>query len=383
MLRFKQFLLFEDTTDMGGNFDRRKRIVRPSPLTPDPAIRAFDLSQDFDPFAAFSDTTNMTDEEVVSAFEKYKAGNEMPAMKRLQTRLDLTAKEFSGEQLVSEKAKEIRAALMQERLRLGSPDITIDDATRLKPPPEVRAARGVPPDMVKLGWHNIGWWQDVKDEHRPVYYKPDIRGIFQPEPSQVRDDYLFKQVETPPKYTAQSTVGSMARPSYPIDLRDVKYGPNFSPRPGSKVTSFVDDMLRHAHELSSKKYEPFDKTKGLTNLMKSLEGDILALTSKGAQKGLKAASVLDPAAEVAAQTLPRAATAAGLGAEVAMGAAMTPLAVGMFADTAGDPMGDFKASPWYQGWLEDQKKTRASQVQGLIDRPYNPEGRTSRERSNN
>ena len=99
-----------------------------------------------------------------------------------------------------------------------------------------------------------------------------------------------------------------------------------------------------------------------------------------AQTGLKAASVLDPAAEVAAQTLPRAATAAGLGAEVAMGAAMAPLAVDMFADTAGDPMGDFKASPWYQGWLEDQKKTRASQVQRLIDRPYNPQASSARQR---
>lgn len=374
MLRFKQFLLFEDTTDMGGNFDRRKRIVRPSPLTPDPAIRAFDLSQDYDPFAAFSDTANMTDQEVVDAFEKYKTGNEMPAMKRLQIRLDLTAKEFSGEQLVSEKAKEIRAALMRERLRLSSPDLTFDDATKLKPPPHVRAAKGVPPDMVKLGWHNIDWWQDVKDEHRPVYYKPEIRHLFQPGP--LSHDYLFKEVKTQP----QSTVGSMARPSYPIDIRDMEYGPYFRPRPGSKVTTIVDDMLRRAHELSSKKYEPFDKTKGLTNLMKSLEGDILALTSKGAQKGLKAASVLDPAAEVAAQTLPRAATAAGLGAEVAMGAAMTPLAVGMFADTAGDPMGDFKASPWYQGWLEDQKKRNASQLQSLIDRPYDPQVSSARQR---
>lgn len=376
MLRFKQFLLFEDTTDMGDNFERRKRIVRPSPLTPDPAIRALDLSQDFDPFAAFSDTENMTDQEVVDAFEKYKtgAGNEMPAMKRLQTRLDLTAQEFSGEKLVSEKAKEIRDALMKERSRLASPNLAIDDATKLQPPQHVRAKKGVPPDMIKLGWHNIDWWSRVKDEHRPLFYKPEIRHLFQPEPSQVKNDYLFKEVKTPPKYTAKSTVDAMSRPSHPVlYTNDIR----------KNASSFVNDLLRRAHELSSKKYEPFDKTKGLTNLMKSLEGDILALTSKGAQKGLKAASVLDPAAEVAAQTLPRAATAAGLGAEVAMGAAMTPLAVGMFADTAGDPMGDFKASPWYQGWLEDQKKTRASQVQGLIDRPYNPEGRTSRERSNN
>lgn len=317
---------------MGGNFDRRKRIVRPSPLTPDPAIRAFDLSQDFDPFAAFSDTTNMTDEEVVSAFEKYKAGNEMPAMKRLQTRLDLTAKEFSGEQLVSEKAKEIRAALMQERLRLSSPDITIDDATRLKPPPEVRAARGVPPDIVKLGWHNIGWWQDLKDEHRPLYYKPDIRGIFQPEPSQVRDDYLFKQVETPTKYT----VGSMVTPSYPINPKSVK---------GKDVAGKVTNVVG------------------------------------------KASAAFDPVGEVASQVLPRAASAAGLGAEVAMGAAMIPLAVGAFTQQAGDPMGDFIAGfapgefeKWQERQEESRKKQNAAAIQSIINRPYDPNQSSPRRR---
>lgn len=209
MLRFKQFLLFEDTIEMGDNFGRRKKIVRPSPLTPDAAIRAFDLSQDYDPFAAFLDTENATDDEIISAFEKNKVGMESPSFERLNKRLKALEKEFTGNNLVSEKAKDIRAALIQERLRLTSPNITIDDATKLKEPPHIRAAKGMPPDLIELGWHNIGWWNNLTPRQRALYYKPDPRGIFQPEPSLLRNKFIFKEVQTPSKYTAKSNIDLM------------------------------------------------------------------------------------------------------------------------------------------------------------------------------
>jgi hypothetical protein len=110
-------------------------------------------------------------------------------------------------------------------------------------------------------------------------------------------------------------------------------------------------------------------------------------TTKIASVAGKAASIMDPAGEVASQVLPRAASAAGLGAEVAMGAAMIPLAVGAFTQQAGDPMGDFKAgfAPGeFEKWQEEQEETRkrqnASSVQSLINRPYDPNQASSRRR---
>lgn len=110
-------------------------------------------------------------------------------------------------------------------------------------------------------------------------------------------------------------------------------------------------------------------------------------TTKIASVAGKAASIMDPAGEVASQVLPRAASAAGLGAEVAMGAAMIPLAVGAFTQQAGDPMGDFKAgfAPGeFEKWQEEQEEARkrqnASSVQSLINRPYDPNQASSRRR---
>jgi hypothetical protein len=101
----------------------------------------------------------------------------------------------------------------------------------------------------------------------------------------------------------------------------------------------------------------------------------------------KAASIMDPVGEVTSQVLPRVASAVGLGPEVAMGAAMIPLAVGAITQQAGDPMGDFKASfapGEFEKWQEEQeermKKQNASAVQSLIDRPYDPNQASSRRR---
>lgn len=108
-----------------------------------------------------------------------------------------------------------------------------------------------------------------------------------------------------------------------------------------------------------------------------------SIQNKILQTGLKAANVLDPIPEVAAQVLPRAAMAAGMGPELAMTGGMVPLAVMGLTDTAGDPMGDWKAgfAPGeYENWVDEEKKRRARQVQAFIDRPYNPESRTANQR---
>ena len=103
----------------------------------------------------------------------------------------------------------------------------------------------------------------------------------------------------------------------------------------------------------------------------------------------KASAAFDPVGEVASQVLPRAASAAGLGAEVAMGAAMIPLAVGAFTQQAGDPMGDFKASfapgefeKWQERQEESRKKQNTSAIQSVIDRPYDPNQASPRRRQN-
>jgi len=347
MLRFKQFLLFEDSIGMdSGGFDKRKRIVRPSPLTPDPAIRAFDLSQDHDPFAAFLDTENMTDQEVVDAFEKYKLGNKMPAMQRLQARLDNTAKEFFGDKLISEKAKEIRHALMQEKIRLANPNITIDDATKLRPKPIIN---------LNSPERDFWWNFQLTPKQRTLLTKPDLRGVFQPEPSYIKNNYIVKEIKP-----SQSTVELMVRPSYP-DLRDARYGPEFTPRRGSNVTSFADDAI----------------AKVFIYPVKTALDTVTVLDLDN----------LDPASEFASQVLPRAASAAGLGPEVAMGAAMVPLAVGAFTQQAGDPMGDFKAGfapgefeKWQNEQDEARKRQNAFRVQSIIDRPYDPNEASSRRR---
>lgn len=115
----------------------------------------------------------------------------------------------------------------------------------------------------------------------------------------------------------------------------------------------------------------------------SIEPPKSSIPSKIVGTGLRATSVFDPVAEVAAQTLPRAAAATGMAPELAMTGAMVPLAVLGLADTAGDPTGDWKAgfAPGeYEKWVDEQKKRNASQVQRLIDRPYNTQAPISRQR---
>ena len=121
------------------------------------------------------------------------------------------------------------------------------------------------------------------------------------------------------------------------------------------------------------------------SMTSSLKGAEVA--GKVANVAGKAASIMDPAGEVASQVFPRVASAAGLGAEIAMGAAMIPLVVGAFTQQAGDPMGDFKASfapGEFKKWQEEQEEARkrrnASSVQSLINRPYDPNQATARRR---
>lgn len=85
------------------------------------------------------------------------------------------------------------------------------------------------------------------------------------------------------------------------------------------------------------------------------------------------AAALDPVAAAASEGM--GALAAPMGAEIALGAALAPLAVGAFTQTAGDQMGDFIAgfAPGeFEKWQEEQKKSRARSVQSFIDRPYDP-----------
>ena len=140
-----------------------------------------------------------------------------------------------------------------------------------------------------------------------------------------------------------------------------------------RLTGEIDSQLKYLNQ-ELKNINP--------KLVKGTE-----VAGKVANVAGKASIAFDPVEEVASQVLPRAASAAGLGAEVAMGAAMIPLAVGAFTQQAGDPMGDFKASfapgefeKWQKEQEELRKRQNASSVQSIIDRPYDPNQASSRRR---
>ena len=141
-----------------------------------------------------------------------------------------------------------------------------------------------------------------------------------------------------------------------------------------------------------KVYDKFETKLPLDAVAPSKSASASTMAGKQvAGKVLKAAGAvgdfMDPPASIASRGLGSLSTALGAGTEVASGMAMAPMAIGLFTQQAGDPMGDFKASfapgefeKWQKEQEERMKKQNASAVQSLIDRPYDPNQASSRRR---
>jgi hypothetical protein len=131
MLRFKQFILLEnaDTTfdwDEGNNFGKRKKVVRPSKITIDPAAK--ELSHEF---AAFMETdeelAKLSDEELIKRFEPHRASlsKTHPHTAKILDFIDAEHPLVSGEDWGSTKnkemAREIRDLIYGEKKNLEDP----------------------------------------------------------------------------------------------------------------------------------------------------------------------------------------------------------------------------------------------------------------------
>jgi hypothetical protein len=100
-----------------------------------------------------------------------------------------------------------------------------------------------------------------------------------------------------------------------------------------------------------------------------------------------AGEILDPMLSAGSRVATSGSQALGLGAEVASGMAMAPLAIGMFTQDAGDAKAD--ATAWLsqlpqeqRDEIEKQQKQRnAEQIQSFINQGYNPSGKSARERT--
>ena len=100
-----------------------------------------------------------------------------------------------------------------------------------------------------------------------------------------------------------------------------------------------------------------------------------------------AGDISDPILSAGSRVTALGSQALGLGAEVASGMAMAPLAIGAFTQDAGDAKAD--ATAWLsqlpqeqRDEIEKQQKQRnAEQIQSFINQGYNPSGKSSRERT--
>jgi hypothetical protein len=109
------------------------------------------------------------------------------------------------------------------------------------------------------------------------------------------------------------------------------------------------------------------------------------VASKAASLGLKGlnafGSFADPAMAASSEALGGLAGGLGLGAEVASGLAITPFAVGALTSSAGEPWEQTLSSEERKYWDELKRKSNIADVQRIIDKPYNPRGRTPSERA--
>jgi len=209
MLRFKQFILLENTDATfdwpeGDDFEKRKKVVRPSAPSPDPAIKFGELSPDY---AAFQDMYRMSDQEIIDTFEKFPPVEDTEAAKRLKARLSGIDKEYpiGSKENLFRKALEIKGSIISDRTKLESPNIFIDDATKLKPK--------IPDISTPEKWF---WWNNLSPEQQKLYTRPDLRGVLNPAPTPFGT--VSKQVTVPAatKSSMVKTMGKVGLKSLPV-----------------------------------------------------------------------------------------------------------------------------------------------------------------------
>ena len=198
MLRFKSFL--SESIEFSGEGDKpRKPIVRPSPVTIDPAKRIGELSNEF---AAFPETgidlVAIPDEELIRRFEPYRQSyrQRYPSLSRTLDSIEsghpLTDAGPFGPSKNEQMAREIRDAIKMSQRELDDPSY-MRSAMQLDPTEygRVRSLYGTAPDK-KIA-------RMMMDPEIPenFWYVPERPMDPQPMPHRWRHTREYRTIEAP------------------------------------------------------------------------------------------------------------------------------------------------------------------------------------------
>lgn len=200
MQRFKKFLI--ESVEFPGEGEKRKPIVRPSPVTIDPAQRAGELSHDFAAFPEAGDELmKVPDEELIKRFEPYRESyrKKYPSLGRsldaIESGHPLMSGESWGSSKTKEMAREIRDAIMMNQRELDDPSF-MRSAMQLDPT-EFGKVRSLVPSGGMQDKKISRMMMDPKIPENFWYVRERPLEVQAPVPHRWRHSHEYRTVEAP------------------------------------------------------------------------------------------------------------------------------------------------------------------------------------------
>lgn len=357
MKSFKQFLM------------ESNEPIRPSKLSSDPAFKALDLSTEF---AAFPRQISNSDflQSFGDQIEKFK-NDPMHRGTYNEWKWALETKDLSPSERLEAMMGIAKSHVERAQSKLDSPLQGARDATLPKPRSVMpRLSLDKPENLQKL--MSLYGKYGFKDG-RPLSLQ-EFEKMFTIPP---KETYLdspkappgFKQTtisqESLPDFAKKMT---RQRPTFQkIDLST----PALPPAPGE--TTYPPPAGASRIKVSGDIKPTPQELRGV---------QVAKGVAKGAAKiASKVLPALAPAETAVSELAAGTARALGLGAEVASGAAMLPLAWAFFDQPAGESYEQTLSPSEREAYEERKKESNIDYVKSLIGTQYNPQGRTARERT--